>query len=172
MEHSTNDNLHFRFATQKDLLFLKEMLYEAVYWRPEQKRSLMEELFKIPEINKIFAGWGKLGDTAIIATMDKSPIGAVWYRFWTQQNSTFGFVDENTPELGIALKKEFRQKGIGTNLLIKLLNHAKNQNIKQISLSVEIENFSRKLYQKIGFQKVSEIDNSWTMLLDLKNFKL
>jgi [ribosomal protein S18]-alanine N-acetyltransferase len=168
MEQSTETNLHFRLATQKDLPFLEEMLYEAIYWRPEQKCSSMEELFKIPEINNIFAEWGKSGDTAIIVTVDNNPIGAAWYRFWTQQNLSFGFVDKNTPELGIALKKEFRNKGIGTYLLNELLKYAKNQNIKHISLSVEPENYSRKLYQKLGFQRVAVNASSWTMVLDLK----
>ena len=157
-----------RLATPHDLPFLREMLYEAVCWRPNQEHPLIEEILARPELAKLLDGWGRDGDTAVIAELeDGSLAGAAWYRFWTQENQSYGFVDANTPELGVAVRKESRQRGIGTALLNSLLEQAQRSKILQISLSVEPENFSRLMYEKFGFRKIDVEGTSWTMLLEL-----
>jgi ribosomal protein S18 acetylase RimI-like enzyme len=82
-------------------------------------------------------------------------------------NHSFGFVDEDTPELAIAVKKEFRGRGIGTSLMNHLMQHAKNKGIRRISLSVDPENHARNLYEELGFEKVGQSGTSWTMLIHL-----
>jgi ribosomal protein S18 acetylase RimI-like enzyme len=154
-----------RLATPDDLPFLREMLYEAVCWRPNQQHPPIEELLSRPELAKLLEGSGRDGDTAVIAELeDGSPAGAAWYRFWTPENHTYGFVDANTPELGIAVRKDVRQQGIGTALLKALLEHARRSKIPRISLSVEAENYSRLMYEKFGFRKAGIEGTSWTML--------
>ena len=158
-----------RLATQADVLFLREMLYEAVCWRPHQPRAPLEEVLAEPELAKLLNGWGRNDDTAVVAEWeDGRPIGAAWYRFWTEENHSYGFVDADTPELGIAVRQEMRQRGIGTALLTALLEQARRFAIAQISLSVEPENYSRQLYEKLGFRRVGTSDTSWTMLLELR----
>jgi ribosomal protein S18 acetylase RimI-like enzyme len=158
-----------RLATQADVPFLREMLYEAVCWRPHQPRPPREEVLAEPELAKLLNGWGRKGDTAVVAEWeDGTPIGAAWYRFWTAANHSYGFVDADTPELGIAVHQEFRQQGIGTALLTALLEQARHSAIARISLSVEPENYSRALYEKLGFKKVGTSGTSWTMLLEFR----
>jgi ribosomal protein S18 acetylase RimI-like enzyme len=157
-----------RFATPEDLPFLQEMLYEAVCWRPDQPRPPIEEVLALPELAKLLDDWGRHGDTAVVAELeDGTPVGAAWYRFWTPENHSYGFVDADTPELGIAVRREIRQRGIGTALLKKLLKQARRSAIARISLSVEPENHSRLLYEKLGFKRVGTSGTSWTMLLEL-----
>ena len=88
-------NYRIREGSAEDLAFLKEMLYEAVFWSPAQERIPIGELFRIPEISKLLSDWSKrTGDFSLIATDEKgTPIGAVWYRFWTKEDHSFGFVD-------------------------------------------------------------------------------
>lgn len=158
-----------RLASQADLPFLREMLYEAVCWRPHQPRPPIEEVLAEPELAKLLSGWGRKGDTAVVAEWkDGARVGAAWYRFWTAENHSYGFVDADTPELGIAVRQEFRQRGIGTALLTALLEQARRSAIAQISLSVEPENYSRELYEKLGFKQVGTSGTSWTMLLELR----
>lgn len=155
-----------RLATQADLPFLREMLYEAVCWRPHQPRLPLEEVLAEPELAKLLRGWGRKGDTAVVAEWeDGTPIGAAWYRFWTVDDHSYGFVNADTPELGIAVRQDMRQRGIGTALLTALLEQARRSAIAQISLSVEPENYSRRLYEKLGFKPVGTSGTSWTMLL-------
>jgi ribosomal protein S18 acetylase RimI-like enzyme len=157
-----------RLATQADVPFLREMLYEAVCWRSLQPHPPREEVLAEPELAKLLSGWGRNGDTAVVAEWeDGAPIGAAWYRFWTTANHSYGFVDADTPELGIAVRQEMRQRGIGTALLTALLEQARRSTIAQISLSVEPENHSRRLYEKLGFKRVGTSGTSWTMLLKL-----
>jgi GNAT superfamily N-acetyltransferase len=121
-----------RLATPDDLPFFREMLYEAVCWRPNQQHPPIEEILAIPELAKLLDGWGREGDTAVTAELDDgSPAGAAWYRFWTAENHSYGFVDTDTPELGIAVCKEARRRGIGTALLEALLDHAKSQKSRE-----------------------------------------
>jgi len=162
-------NNTFRVATPEDLPFLKEMLYEAVLWSQPANRPPLDELLSEPELERILHKWGKqTGNFGIVALNENNnPIGAVWYRFFTKDNPSFGFVDENTPELGIAVKAEMRSKGIGKFLLEKILSHAKEKGILKISLSVQPENFARLLYEKVGFYKVATFKDAWTMVVDL-----
>jgi ribosomal protein S18 acetylase RimI-like enzyme len=157
---------YIRKGTVGDLPFLKDMLYEAIFWDSRKPQISSEELFANPDIARILQDWGKRkGDFSLIA-VDKqdNPIGAVWYRFWTRENHTYGFVDEEIPELGISVSKEFRGKGVGRDLMTKIINHAEESGVKSISLSVAPENFALRLYEKIGFKKVSESGTSWTLL--------
>ncbi len=156
----------FRIGTTQDIFFLKKMLYEAVFWNSESKRIPMEELFKGPAIKKILDRWGsRTGDFSIIASdTEHTPVAAVWYRFWTDDNHSYGYIDENTPELGIAVLKEHRRKGLGSFLMRQALKHAKKEDIEQISLSVDPNNPALTLYKDQGFKKVTEVSTSWTMV--------
>lgn len=57
--------------------------------------------------------------------------------------------------MNIVTKKEMRKKGIGTLLLEKIIEIAKNNNLEKIFLEVNENNkHAIKLYQKAGFQKI------------------
>ena len=159
--------MKIRMATKLDLPYLKEMLFEAFFWNPEMERPNYHEFFTHPEFKKLLAEWGRSGDKAAIAEVENKPIGAAWYRFWTEKNQSYGFVDSNTPELGIAVDSSFRSQGIGRALLCDLIEVARNEGIKTISLSVNPDNFAKELYGKEGFVKVGESGTSWTLLLYL-----
>ena len=161
--------IHYRNGDSADVPFLKKMLYEAVFWNQSQLRPTFNELFSIPEISKILKEWdNRIGDFSLIAIKENNqPIGAIWYRFWTHDNHSYGYVNEKIPELGIALIPEMRGQGIGTELMKRAMMHAKLLGIQKISLSVEPENPSRRLYEKIGFGKIDVHDGSWTMVAQL-----
>ncbi len=95
------------------------------------------------------------------------PLVPAWYRFWTEENHSYGFIDETIPEIGIALIAEVRSTGIGTQMMNKLQSHAKEIGCKKISLSVDPNNYARNFYEKLGFEKVGESGTSWTMVLKL-----
>ena len=57
-----------------------------------------------PPLRKYSANWGRRGDRALLAIDEHNhPVGAAWYRLFTENEQGYGFVDEETPELGIAL---------------------------------------------------------------------
>ena len=159
--------MNLRIGSKNDLEFAKEMLYEAFFWDSKMERPNFNEFFQIPEINKLLANWGKIGDKLLIAENDKENIGVAWYRLWTKENPSYGFVDAETPELGIGIREEHRSQGIGRRLLNQLIEIAKKNGFKALSLSVDPGNFARYLYESEGFEKVGESGTSWTYKLEL-----
>ena len=148
--------LVIRGARPDDAEFMREMLFEATYWRSAsttKPRPELAEGLAHPDLAKVLAGWGRPGDLAMIATDGAGErIGAAWMRLWTLADHTRGFVDEQTPELGIGVRQAFRRHGVGTALLLGLLGRAREGRVPRVSLSVEIENVARLLYERFGFQ--------------------
>lgn len=63
------------------------------------------------------------------------------------------FNDEEMTILNIATKKEFKRMGIATALIKNSVDIAKQKNLAQIFLEVEIDNMPAiKLYEKFGFE--------------------
>jgi [ribosomal protein S18]-alanine N-acetyltransferase len=158
--------MHIRSGINKDIPFAKEMLFEAFFWNPSVERPDYREFFKIPEINKLLADWGRLGDMLIIAENEHENIGSAWYRLWTAEDHSYGFIDSNTPELGMGVKSDYRSKGTGRRLLRELISKAMEDGFKALSLSVDPDNFARYLYESEKFKKVGESGTSWTYKLE------
>jgi ribosomal protein S18 acetylase RimI-like enzyme len=68
-----------------------------------------------------------------------------------------------TPELTIAVVPSRRGKGLGRELLAKLLEQARAEGYEQISLSVEPDNPAIRLYEQHGFAKVGERAGAFVM---------
>lgn len=123
--------------------FLWEMLYQALYVPPGQP-PLSRDLIQSPELRPYVEGWGGLSDIGWLALDDEIPVGAVWFRLLVGTNRGYGYVDDTTPELSIAVLPEYRGQGIGTMLLRQLLELSPLP-YSAISLSVDAENPARRL---------------------------
>ena len=84
-----------RPADQQDLRFLRDMLRHAYHWR-------LSESTERP-VYRYVRNWGRAGDAGVIALEGPHAYGAAWYRLFTEDEPGFGFVDEQTPELTIAV---------------------------------------------------------------------
>ena len=103
----------------------------------------------------------------MIALDDGFPVGAAWFRVFKGAEPGYGFVDESTPELAIAVVPSKRGHGIGDELLQALIEKAEAGGYDRLSLSVEPGNPARKLYERHGFAVVDEGDEAWTMVAEL-----
>ena len=146
----------------QDVRFLRDMLHHAYYWKeraPDAGPGPVALYVK---------AWGRRGDTMVIAIDDGFPVGAAWFRLFTARQPGYGFVDERTPELAIAVVPSARGKGVGSALLEALLARAREAGHEAISLSVDRNNAGAiRLYEQHGFQRVAETDDSVTMLARL-----
>ena len=92
--------------------FLREMLYAAIAWNPERRLPLpAAELLQLPQLTMFHEGWGRRGDTALVAEEDGRLLGLAWYRFFTEAEHGEGYVDEQTPEVAVAVIDERRGSG-------------------------------------------------------------
>jgi ribosomal protein S18 acetylase RimI-like enzyme len=103
----------------------------------------------------------------VVAEVEGEPVGAAWYRLFTEDEPGYGFVDEKIPELSIAVVPLHRRKGIGEALLRACMVQAREEGFQALSLSVAAHNRSRMMYQRAGFEKVNETGDSWTMVANL-----
>jgi GNAT superfamily N-acetyltransferase len=159
--------MNIRPVTAADVEFLKKMLYQAARWNPDWPHKPIEDVIGDPILRRYHEGWGREGDSGVIAEIEGEPVGAAWYRLFTEAEPGFGFVDEKTPELSIAVVPLHRRKGIGGTLLRAAMVQAREEGHQTLSLSVAVHNRSRMLYQRVGFEKVGQHEDSWTMLANL-----
>lgn len=146
-----------RTLTLRDEPFLWEMLYHALYV-PTGQPPFPREIIHQPEISRYVAGWGKPGDEGLVALCEDKPIGAAGLRLLIGENKGYGYVDDATPELSLAVLPEYRGQGIGSLLLAGLLKRAQLR-FPGVCLSVTADNPALGLYQRHGFQIV-EVNNA------------
>ena len=151
-----------------DGAFLREMLYEAAAWRRESPRPAPEGILSSPAIARYVEGWGRPGDEGVIAqTEGGKPIGAAWYRLFTDDEHGYGFISSSVPEITVAVSPSVQRRGVGTSLLTELIEQARKAAYPALSLSVEEDNPAIRLYERLGFTRVGRVGNAWTMRLDL-----
>ncbi len=153
-------------AGEDDRHFLFEMFLQAAFWwnpRPDFSCASVKE---DPALGPYVRDWGRPDDAALVAR-DGHRIGAAWYRLFPAEEPGYGFVDEATPELGIAVVPSRRGTGIGASLLRALTAHARDSGFTALSLSVSTENPARRLYTALGFEPLHEVGRSVTMRLEL-----
>ena len=79
----------------------------------------------------------------------------------------YGHVDDDTPSFAISLYKEYRRQGIGSQLMVKMLELLKWQGYEKASLAVQQANYAVKMYESVGFKIVDENDEEYIMVCEL-----
>jgi ribosomal protein S18 acetylase RimI-like enzyme len=140
-----------RRGGRQDVRFLRDMLHHAYYWREREPGE------GPGPVSLYVKGWGRPGDTALIAVEEAFPVGAAWYRLFSRERPGYGFVDEETPELAIAVVPNRRGRGLGEALLDALLERARSEGYRALSLSVPSDDEALlAFYEKHGFARVHE----------------
>jgi GNAT superfamily N-acetyltransferase len=150
-----------RRGSPQDVQFLRDMLRHAYYWRWADP-----ELEDLP-VSRYVEGWGRPGDRALLVIEGFQPVGAAWYRLFAGSEPGYGFVDEQTPELTIAVVPSRRGRGYGDRLLTGLLEQAREDGHTAVSLSVEPDNPALALYERHGFHRTGERGGALVMCADL-----
>lgn len=156
--HKPNKELHIREIKPSEYFFLKEMLYQAIFINDENI-ILPKQIIEEPDLKRYIQNFGINGDFCLVAEQHGQLVGAIWIRYI----EAYGFVDKNTPELSMAVLKEYRAKGIGSQLLITMIDKLKETGIKQVSLSVDKKNYAYNLYKRNGFIDYQVLEKSIIM---------
>lgn len=155
--------MQYRPAEAEDFTFLAAMLGEAAVWRPDKPTPTADEVITDPRYAMYLLGWPRPGDHGLVAAED-GPVGAAWYRTYTDVEHGHGFVAEDVPELSIAVISSRRQQGVGRRLLTGLIDAGVEQGHRALSLCVNDDNPARRLYESLGFRRVAHRGITWTMI--------
>lgn len=142
---------------------LNDFLYEAIFI-PEGVEKPPKDIINNEELQVYVKNFGiNENDNCLVAEYDDKIIGACWTRIMND----YGHIDNETPSFAISLYEEYRGKGIGTQLMLKMLELLKKKGYKQASLAVQKENYAVKMYKKVGFEIIDENSEEFIMICKL-----
>ncbi len=158
--------IHCRKYNQDDYQFLREMLFEAVFWsRKDDEQPSLEEGLSYDCTKHTLVDFGsREGDIAVIAEIDGNKAGAAFIRYWNDNTNIRGYITEEIPVLVIGVVKDYRRQGVGDMLIESIKNVAKENEITKISLCVTKSNVAYHLYNKQNFKIVQDIESSYNMI--------
>ena len=154
---------YIREIMPQEIPLLEDFLYEAVFI-PEGVAPPPKTIVKNEDLQVYVRDFGLLpDDKCLVAEADTKIVGAVWCRIMND----YGHIDGDTPSLAISLYKEYRNQGIGTELLRRMILLLRQSGYKQVSLSVQKANYAARMYLNAGFKVVNEKPEEYIMALDL-----
>jgi ribosomal protein S18 acetylase RimI-like enzyme len=142
---------------------LKDFLYEAIFI-PEGVAAPPREIVNDESLQVYIRDFGNLpDDRCLVAVVSDKVVGAIWSRIMND----YGHIADDVPSIAISLYKEYRNRGIGSQLLNQMLALLKADGYKSVSLSVQKANYAMKMYQKAGFTVISDDTEEAIMKCDL-----
>lgn len=111
---------------------LKDFLYEAILI-PKGAEPPTGDIIEKPELRVYTDDFGtRKGDNCLVADFGGKVIGVVWTRIMDD----YGHVDDETPSFAISPCREYHGQGIGSQLMMKMLELLKRQGYERASLAV------------------------------------
>lgn len=145
-------NYQIRPIQPTEIPVLSDFLYEAIFI-PEGVDAPPRSIIDDESLQIYIRDFGKYpDDRCLVAESEGRIVGAIWSRIMND----YGHIDDNTPSIAISLYKEYRNKGIGSQLLQQMLDLLRKDGYKSVSLSVQKANYALRMYQKAGFQILSQ----------------
>ena len=131
---------------------LDDFLYEAIFV-PQGVDPPPRSIIENDDLQVYVRDFGESPhDHCLVAEYEGKIVGAVWSRMMDD----YGHIDNKTPSLAISLFKEYRGQGLGTRILRQMLDLLHKEGYRQVSLSVQKENYALRMYQKAGFEIVAD----------------
>ena len=142
---------------------LNDFLYEAIYI-PDGVAPPPRSIILNDDLQVYVRDFGmQPDDRCLVAEVEGRVAGAVWTRIMKD----YGHVADDIPSLAISLYKEYRNQGIGSDLLGQILQLLRQDGYHKVSLSVQKENYAVGMYLKAGFQVWEETSEEYIMTYNL-----
>ncbi|MDX2110122.1 MAG: GNAT family N-acetyltransferase [Verrucomicrobiota bacterium] len=147
--------------------WLWDILHVAL-WDPPPAPLRPRAVLEHPAVRIYAENWGRPTDVGVVGQLSgvDRPIGAAWMRLIANQQG-LAYVDDDTPQIGIALFPEFQHQGHGRPLMLAALAAARVHGYKQVALTVHPENPAIKVYERCGFTKLALRSTFHLMLVKL-----
>ena len=154
----------FREIRPDEIPLLDDFLYEAIFI-PEGVAAPPKSIIEQEDLQVYIKDFGRRPDDhCLVAEVDGKIVGAVWVRVMDD----YGHVDDRTPSLAISLLKNYRNQGIGTQLLERMLELLRRKGYLRVSLSVQKANYALRMYQKAGFEEIADRGEEVLMVCHLR----
>lgn len=157
-------NYTIREMNAAEYPMLNDFLYEAIFI-PQGAEPPPKSIINNDELQVYVRDFGKSPhDRCLVAEADGKIVGAVWVRIMED----YGHIDDETPSFAISLYREYRGRGIGTELMRKMLDILRENGYERASLAVQKENYAVKMYKRVGFEVVGETEEEYIMVCSLR----
>ncbi|MCL2850205.1 MAG: GNAT family N-acetyltransferase [Micrococcales bacterium] len=144
---------------------LREFLYLAVHVPPGAEPAPADVVDTDRVLQRYLVGFGqRTADLAFAADADGDVVGIAWSRLFPGDAPGYGYVDDDTPELAVAVRADQRGQGVGARLVEALMAALADAGFAQVSLSVDKTNPAQRLYQRLGFTTVRHDDDDLVMV--------
>lgn len=142
---------------------LNDFLYEAIYI-PDGVTPPPRSIILNDDLQVYIRDFGRQpDDRCLVAEIDGRVAGAVWTRIMKD----YGHVADDVPSLAISLYKEYRNHGMGSDLLGQMLQLLRQDGYQKVSLSVQKENYAAGMYLKAGFEIWKDTPEEYIMVCNL-----
>lgn len=145
--------MRMRPLVASDQAVLWELLHVAL-WDPPAAPPRPRAVLERADVRLYAEGWGRHGDVGVVATTVEGDVaGAAWVRSIEGARDPHGlaYVDDRTPQLGIALFAPYRHRGLGEAMLRAALAAARDFGYPAVSLTVHPDHPAIALYLRCSF---------------------
>lgn len=152
-----------REIRKHEIPLMEDFLYEAIFI-PQGVAPPPKSIVKNEDLQIYVRNFGlSPDDKCLVAETKEKIVGAVWSRIMED----YGHIADGVPSIAISLYKEYRNQGIGTELLRQIIRLLRSEGYEKVSLSVQKENYASRMYLKAGFVVLKETEEEFIMVLDL-----
>ncbi len=157
-------NYNIRKIREDEYFLLDDFIYEAIFI-PEGVEPPPKTIINQPDLQVYIRNFGaEKDDICFVAEVNGKVVGAVWVR----DMEDYGHIADGVPSFAISLYKEYRNFGIGTKLMLTMLDELRSKGYDRTSLAVQKANYAVKMYKKVGFEIIDENEEEYIMVCDLQ----
>jgi GNAT superfamily N-acetyltransferase len=112
---------HLRIVLPSESEFIFSFLVLAA--RMDEQGEPIQKTLVDSGLTPYWQQWGRDGDLGVVAVLSDTrvPVACAWSRQFSKHNTGYGFVAESVPELAIATVAGYRNRGLGSSVLNRLL---------------------------------------------------
>ena len=144
---------------------LDDFLYQAIF-QPDKTNLAPKSIIEKPELQVYIKDFGtKKDDHCLCAETNGNVVGAVWVR----NIDGYGNIGNDTVEFAISVLDDYQKQGIGTALMIKMIEYLKLHHYHRASLAVQKANYAVRMYKKVGFEIIDDTEQEYIMIINLSN---
>lgn len=156
-------NINIRKIIEDEYGLLEDFIYEAIFI-PEGVEPPPRSIIYQPDLQVYIKNFGtEKDDICFVAEVSGKVVGAVWVR----DMMDYGHIADGVPSFAISLYEQYRNYGIGTRLMITMLNELREKGYDRTSLAVQKANYAVKMYKKVGFEICDENEEEYIMVCKL-----